>query len=121
VEVRLSDSGDTSHAGKTIAELFPEEAEDEPPTDFTPSPEMFAELRAKAALRDGYAFRLSAKSGLTFEGRTVPTDHGFGFNVVWNCHRPNRANLSLHAYTLDDLEQRKPMNDFAREYIEPPY
>lgn len=120
VEVVFGEDGETSHAGKTIAELFPNEnSEPEQPEDFRPTAEMFAELRAKRVLRDGYLLTLSASTGTVFVGRTENTAHGFGFTIVWNSHRPGRANLSLHSYTLENLEQKTPMLDHVREYIEP--
>ena len=119
VEVRFTDSGQTSHPGRTIDELFPNEPADSQPTDFKATPEMFAELRAKPQLRVGYGFSLALPSGTYYEGRTTEAEHGFGFSVVWNSHRPQRASVSLHSYTVDSMEHQQPMRDHAREYIVP--
>ncbi|MEQ1686178.1 MAG: hypothetical protein ABL916_21220 [Burkholderiaceae bacterium] len=121
IEVRFQESGDTSPQGKTIAELFPEETGEDEPADFKPTEAMFAELRAKPSRRDGFTFELLGSKGTAFAGGTAGTDHGFGFSLVWNSQRPNRASHSLHAYNLDELESRAPMRDFVREYIEAPY
>jgi hypothetical protein len=121
IEVRFEEAGETSHRGKTIEELFPEEQAAEEPVDFKPTEAMFAELRGKPLLRNGYSFRLRGSIGEPFAGTTAPADHGFAFNLVWNSHRPQRASHSLHAYTLDELEKRSPLRDFIREYIEVPY
>lgn len=119
VEVTIQDEGDTSHAGKTLAELFPEEVETGEEMDFTPTPELFAELRSKTRLREAFRFELETSRGTTYVGETGKREHGFGFTVLWNTHRPGRASLSLHSYTIDSLEHRAPMHDHVREYIEP--
>ena len=121
VEVRFQEKGETHPRGKTIEELFPEETEGEEPVEFKPTEAMVAELRSKPTLRSGYELQFAGTSGATFSGRTAPSDHGFSFTVVWNSHRPNRASLSLHGYTIDELESRAPMRDFVREYIEAPH
>ena len=119
VEVTIQDEGETSHAGKTLAELFPKEMENGEEMDFTPTPELFAELRARPRLRQGFRFQLETSRGTTYAGETSEPEHGFGFSVLWNCHRPGRANLSLHSYTIDSMEHRGPMRDHVREYVEP--
>jgi hypothetical protein len=119
VEVRFTESGQTSHPGKTIDELFPDEPGDSERKDFKATPEIFTELRAKPQLRGGYGFSLALPSGSLYEGRTNDAEHGFGFSVVWNSHRPERANVSLHSYTIDSMEHQQPMRDHAREYIAP--
>lgn len=109
VTVLFLESAPSSHAGKTIEEAFP----DEPPvtqTDFTLTPQLFAEVRARPMLRDGFSFRVRSSSGTTFVGKTAPDEHGFGFTVLWNSSSPERARVSLHSYTLDSLEVHGPMN-----------
>lgn len=116
VTVSFLESAASSHEGKTIEELFP----DEPPTpqtDLKPTNEIFNELRAKPKLREKYSFRLVSSSGTSFIGETKPDEHGFGFTVLWNSSYPQRARVSLHSYTLDDLEVRGPMNNYFEERI----
>jgi hypothetical protein len=119
VEVTIQDEGETSYAGKTLAELFPEEAESCEEMNFTPTPELFAELRARPRLRQGFRFQLETSRGTTYVGETSEPEHGFGFSVLWNSHRPRRASMSLHSYTIDSMEHRGPMRDHVREYLEP--
>ena len=116
VTVTFLEAASSSHAGKTIEELFP----DEPPstqTDFKPTAEMFAELRTMPRLRDKFSFRLASSSGTNFAGETTPDEHGFGFTVLWNSHNPERARASLHSYTLNNLEARGPMNYHVQEKL----
>lgn len=117
INVVFLESAASSHSGKTIEELFP----DEPPctqTDFTLTAEMFRELRAKPKHRETFSFRLSLSSGTSFVGTTAATEHGFGFSVLWNSFHPERARVSLHSYTLDSLEAHGPMNNLVEEKIQ---
>lgn len=116
VSVVFHEQGSSTQPGKTIEELFP----DEPPveqTDFTPTEEMFKELRAKPKLREKFNLRLVSSSGASFVGETSPAEHGFGFSVLWNSFHPERARVSLHAYTLDNLENRGPFNNLFEEKL----
>lgn len=116
VTVTFLEAASSSHPGKTIEELFP----DEPPstqTDFKPKAEMFAELRAMPVLRDRFFFQLDSSPGTTFTGETAPDAHGFSFTVLWNSSNPERARVSLHSYTLSDLEARGPTNNHAEEKL----
>lgn len=116
VTVTFLEAASSSQTGKTIEELFP----DKPPstqTDFKPTAEMFAELRAMPMMRDRFSFRLVSSSGTNFAGETAPDDHGFGFTVLWNSSTPERARVSLHSYTLSNLEARGPMNNHVEEKL----
>lgn len=109
VTVSFLENAVSSHAGKTIEELFP----DEPAitqTDFRPTTEMFEELRVRPKLREKFAFRVVSSSGRVYSGRTKPDEHGFGFGVLWNSFHSERARASLHSYTLDSLEAREPFD-----------
>ena len=119
VEVTIQDQGNTSHEGKTFAELFPDEEEASEAMDFTPTAELFAELRSRPRLREVFRFELETSRDMKYVGETTEMEHGFGFNVLWNSQRPQRASLSLHSYTIDSLEQRGPMRDHVRQYIAP--
>lgn len=121
VEVTLSEGGVTAHAGKTINELFPSEQGSEENIERTPTVDMFRELRAKQQVRGGYVFSVTTSEGLSYAGRTVESEHGFGFSLVWHSWRSERANLSLHSYTIDSMEHKLPMRDHVREYVQPPH
>lgn len=117
VNVVFRESGQTSEPGKTIEELFPDEPATEQ-TDFTPTPEMFNELRAKPKLREKFLFKLVSSSGASFVGESAANEHGFGFSVLWNSFHPEQARVSLHAYTLDSLEAHSPPSYLFEEKIE---
>lgn len=116
VNVSFLEHGTSSHPGQTIEELFPNEPA-ATQSDFTPSPDLFKQLRAKPKVRNSLSFRLVSSSGASFFGTTTPEDHGFGFTVLWNWLNPERARLSLHSYSLESLEAQGPMNNHVEEKI----
>jgi hypothetical protein len=118
VGVTLLQDGATSHPGKTIDELYPDEDPTTTPDDFNPTDGMFEELRRRPNLRDGYAFQYQSTLGTSYAGRTSAEEHGFGFTVLWNSHRPERVSVLLNSYTIDSIEQRTPGHDHAREYLQ---
>jgi hypothetical protein len=114
VLVEFIESEPSTHKGKTIEEL----AVGEPPVskvDFKPNAEMFEQLRRTPRTRDKFSLRLGSSFGQSFVGETGPDDHGFSFSVHWTSFHPERARLSLHSYTLDGLENHKPMNNYVEE------
>ncbi len=116
VTISFLESASTSHAGKTIEELF----RDEPPqaqSDIKPVADVLAELRAKPKLREKFSFRLDSSTGTAFTGETGPEEHGFAFAVVWQHLHPVRARVLLHSYTLDSLEARGPGKYYINEKI----
>lgn len=116
VSISFFENATSSHPGKTIEELFPDEKPPET-SNFKPTSEIFNELRAMPILRDRFSFHLESSAGTKFVGQTTPEEHGFGFTVLWNAGHPERAQISLHSYTLDNLETRGPMNDHLKERI----
>lgn len=79
---------------------------------------IFAEVRDLPQLRSRYVLRVESSSGVSSQCVTTPDEHGFGMSVLWNCLHPERASVSVHAYTLDGLENGKPGRDFVREKLE---
>lgn len=103
----------TSHAGKTIAQLFPEEPPCEQ-TDFTPTTAMLEELRSRPMLRDGYVFKLTTSHGVEYSGHTQPGEYGFTLRVMWtSLHRPECARFSVSTNTVEQMQSRTP----GREHV----
>lgn len=120
VQVVFKESGATTHAGKTIGELFPDEPEDaDEPNILDSLPQVIEELRAGPAVRDGHRFALELPRADRYEGTTKDMEHGFGFSVLWNSQSPQRVSVSLHTYTLDDLVSRGPMHDHVYARLGP--
>ncbi|MCA8088922.1 hypothetical protein [Burkholderia cenocepacia] len=114
IRVLFHRDGQSSHAGKTIDELYP----DEPPiaqTDFTPPAVMFQKLRAMAKVREKFVIDLSASSGASFHGEITAGEDSFALSVLWDSMHPERARVSLHSNSLDNLEARGPLNYLFQE------
>jgi hypothetical protein len=116
VTISFLEHAQTSHAGKTTEELFPDDASFKE-TSFKPYSEIISELRAKPKLHSTYSFRLESSTGTVFEGETKSDDFGFALSVLWDWLSPARAKVSLHTYTLDSLEARGPVRDLLYERI----
>lgn len=117
VTVSFRQGGPTSAPGKTVEELYPDEGPAEG-TDFKLTTQMMQELRARPQYRPGWAFEVRASNGVSYAGLTNEAEHGFGFSVLWTVHRPERASISLHSYTLESLEKRTPMQYHVRMNLE---
>jgi hypothetical protein len=106
VEILFLEDASTSHRGLTIDELFPDEVSTEGSDYFAPTPEAFDELRRRVKVRESYLLQYASTPGTSYAGRTSEDKHGFFLTVLWNSHRPERARVSLHSFTLDAVEQR---------------
>jgi len=95
-------AGATSQRGKTIDELHP----DKMPTEhkpFAPIEEVIQELKLQPRAFDALAFEFIGPDGGRVQAQTTTEEHGYCFTVLWNSHRPERARVSAHTYTLDSL------------------
>jgi hypothetical protein len=102
LSVTFSAVGATSQRGKTIEELHP----DKMPTDhkpFVPIEEVIQELKQRPTVFDALAFEFIGPDGRSVQAQTTAEEHGYSFTVLWNSHRPERARVSAHTYTLDSL------------------
>lgn len=118
VTVSVLETAPTSHPGKTIDELYPPAEPLEVIENFKPTEAMFAELRSRPRLQEKLAFKLEPSAGTCFAGELAPEEHGFGFSVLWNSFRPNRVSVSLHAYTLEGLQNGDPFNNHVSERLQ---
>ncbi len=108
VSVEFLADGESSWPGKTVEELYPESENEpeEPETPCLPRDEMLDQL----ALRPKAHERLSCTASLpTGTSRVVLADeeHGYAFGVSWHSHRPERARVSLHSYTIESLRRKE--------------
>jgi hypothetical protein len=120
VSVTFAEVGPTVGVGKTIDELHPEVGSEDSDTEanFKLTAAVMQELRAKPKVRAAWRFALRGPGETHHNSQTTEAEHGFGFNVLWNTHRPDRASFSLHSYDLESLEQRRPMRDHVRGNLE---
>ncbi|WP_423378116.1 hypothetical protein [Burkholderia sp. LMG 32019] len=116
IRLLFHEDGQSSHAGKTIDELYP----NEPPvtqTDFTPTAEMFQKLRAMPKFREKFVIDLSSSSGTSFRGETMVGEDSFALTILWDYMRPERARVSLHSHSLNRLEAKGPLNYLLKDDI----
>lgn len=101
VAVTLLQDARESHAGRTIGELYPE---DELPKQSEKShEEVFDHLSKQPKMREGFSFQLMPPTGEPIVARTATEDHSFGFSVLWNWMHPDRARVSLHSNSLENI------------------
>jgi hypothetical protein len=98
-----------SHAGKTIDELFPDEPTSNQ-TDFSVTPQIIAELKARTQHREKFTLMYSASSGAAFQGTTNADEDAFAFSVLWTAEQPELARVSLHRYAFESLQTRGPLH-----------
>jgi hypothetical protein len=110
IEIELLDEIETSHPGKTIEELFPDEPE--PMGPWQPLEQVFEELSREPKVREGFRFRIEGPSG-EIEATTQPGDHSFGFSVLWNWLHPERVRISLSSNSLEGVAKRAGGTDHA--------
>lgn len=120
VRVEVAASGSTSHAGKTIDELFPEDNADgedsEEPKDSPLSRDAVVDgIAARLQVRPGYCLGVESSSGTRCAANLSTEEHGFGVTFLWNSGRPERVSASLHTYSL---EQLRTLGDFTYHWRE---
>ena len=104
VEVKFLESAVTSRPGRTIDELHPE---DEMPHGPWPTSEMiFEQLAARPKIREGFHFEVAPPNAQKISAVTSPADHSFGFTVSWTAFHPERARVSLHSFTLENIRSK---------------
>jgi len=116
ITVTLLENASTSHRGKTIDELYPE---DEQPMGPWPSMELaFEQISNMPKVRSGFRFEVVPPSGDAIRSRTAANDHLFGFSILWNWKRPDRARVSLSSNNLEQIEKRAGGIDHAEFHLE---
>ena len=114
VEVALLEHDTAVGEGRTIEQLYPASENVAPPTS-ADNAEMFADIRRLPQLREGFTVRFTSSAESAGLFSTTPDEHGFGFNVLWNSLHPERASVSLHAYTIDGVESGESGRVHVRE------
>jgi hypothetical protein len=122
VRVEVAASGENSHAGKTIDELFPEDAEDiedsEEPQDLPLSRDAIVDnVAARAQMRTGYHFAVESSSGAACSAKVSADEHGFGISFLWNSVRAERVSASLHTYSLEQLRAQEDSTYHWHEHL----
>jgi hypothetical protein len=111
VEVTFLQEAMTSHPGKTLDELYPEE--ERPMGPWEPLEKMFDDLAKEPRVRERFGFVITPPDGEPIRTATMPNDHSFGFSVSWAWNHPERARVSLSSASLEDISKRVGGTDHA--------
>ncbi len=104
IEVTLLENAVTSRPGQTIEQLYPENERPTGPEQTLE--EVLRDLRKRPRSRERFVFRITPPNGTPISARTTPSDHSFGFSVMWNSMRPERARVSLSSNSLENIMKR---------------
>ena len=117
VKIAILNLAQENSKAYSLEELYPN-AELDQSFDFKLTDQMLATLQAKPKFRDAYTFCYRSSLGTQFTGKSQPDASGFGFSVLWNSyHHPDTARITLHCYSLADLENKSPGNRLVLERI----
>jgi hypothetical protein len=105
VAVTLLENTFTTHPGKSIEELYPEELEQNQPLQTIG--QVFLDLAKEPKIRDGFSFVVTLPSGENVHFNTRDNDHGFGFSVNWAWLHSEYARVSLTSNTLAGVANRE--------------
>lgn len=97
VMVELLTAGATYPAGKTAAELYPDDPQYES-TDFSPTPASQADHAARPVFHDSFGFSFTASTGTTVAAHTPAGHEGVSLNILWPYLDENEAHLSVRSH-----------------------
>ena len=108
VTVELLPEGQSSWPGKTAEELYAESENEpeEPQAPFLSREEMLDQLAQRPKAHE----RLSCTvvgPGVASDVRVEDGEHGYAFGVSWHSHRPERARVSLHTYSIESMRRKE--------------
>jgi hypothetical protein len=115
VVISMDAHGATSHAGKTVAELFPDEAPCAT-IDFKLTEDMLEEVRQRPKFHEQFSFEFKSSDGTEIAVQTAPEDLHFSLSVLWNQYE-DEARVALRTSTLADLEARRTGHFHALEKL----
>jgi hypothetical protein len=105
LRVTLHEQCDSADPGKTIAELYPDEAPCTV-TDFSITDQMAAEIRALPRLHDQFSVRAETSSGQQARAASNDGNTDFSFGLLWDHFHPSQARVQLSTYCFDDVLKR---------------
>lgn len=105
VHIGLHDIGGPGDPGKTIHDLYPDEAPSTR-TDFSISAEMAAELRARPRLHEAFVVNAWTSCGQQVSATSDDRHTDFVFSIVWDESRQDQARVALRTHCLDDVLNR---------------
>lgn len=116
VEIQFQDIPASSHAGKTIKEIYPEDdaSADKHPLDIA---ELAGFLRGQPRLRNGFDLhvRVSDADPQIFSVRDP--DHSFFISAMWDWKSIDSAKLSVSSTTIQNIAEQKSGANYLRRRL----
>lgn len=108
VSVEFLSEGESSWPGKTVEELYPDsESEcEEPEASLLSRDEVLDQLTLRPKSHEHLSCTVCLPTGTT-RVRLEDDEHGYAFGVSWHSHRPERARVSLHSYTIESMRRKE--------------
>lgn len=116
LRVTLRDQCDNADRGKTIAELYPDDAPCTV-TDFSITDEMATEIRARPRLHDDFIVQAETSSGQQASAASNDLNTDFSFGLLWDNFHPTQARVRLSTYCFDDVLKRTGGNKHLQTII----
>ncbi len=105
VRICLNDTHGIGDRGKTMQELYPDEAISTQ-TDFSISEDMAAQIRAMPRLHEAFVVHASTSCGEPASATSDDLNTDFTFGIVWDGFHRRQARLRLSTHCLDDVLAR---------------
>jgi hypothetical protein len=119
VRIEVSEQGDTTHSGKTLAELFPDEPVEEQHDPMPSREQLIDEVRLRPHHREHFTLALQSSSGHSTVAEVGADGHGFGASVFWSGIREERIRASLDTYSLEQLASGDKLTYHFQERLYP--
>lgn len=105
VRIGLNDTHGIGDRGKTMQELYPDEALSTQ-TDFSISEDMAAQIRAMPRLHEAFVVHASTSCGEQASATSDDLNTDFTLGIVWDGFHRHQARLRLSTHCLDDVLAR---------------
>jgi len=116
VEIQFQDIPASSHVGKTIKEIYPQEeaSVDEHPLEIA---ELAGALREEPRLRNGFDLhvRVSDTDPQVFSVRDP--DHSFFVSIMWDWKSIDSAKFSVSSTTIQNIAEQKSGTNYLRRRL----
>jgi hypothetical protein len=116
VEIQFQNIIASSHAGKTIEDLYPEEyaPANNSPLDIA---ELAGVLREQPHLRNGFDLHVQVSDAEPQMFSMRDPDHSFFASIMWDWKSADSARMSISSNTIQNIAEQKPGADYVRRRL----
>lgn len=114
IEIQLQDIPASSHAGKTIEELWPEEdtPADDQPFDIE---ELARDLQGQPRLRNGFDLHMQVSGAAPQIFSMREPDYAFFISIMWHWRSTDSASLGVYSNTIEDIGSQNPGTTYLQQ------